>query len=133
MFGRIKNIPKKICKKDGFFTFMRAQFSSQISSATDFLVTIVLAKVFDVYYVVATSLGAFVGGIVNCTVNYYWTFKSKECKKKYVLIKYTFRYLFLIIYISMDRQYLPEYMGCLLDDGIYSTCSLGTGNTGSVL
>ena len=56
MFGRIKNIPKKICKKDGFFTFMRAQFTSQISSATDFLVTIVLAKAFDVYYVVATSL-----------------------------------------------------------------------------
>lgn len=89
MFGRIKNIPKKICKKDGFFTFMRAQFTSQISSATDFLVTIVLAKAFDVYYVVATSLGAVAGGIVNCTVNYYWTFKSKECKKKYVLIKYT--------------------------------------------
>ncbi len=68
---------------------MRAQFTSQLSSTTDFVVTIVLAKVFDVYYVVATSLGAIAGGIVNCMVNYYWTFNSKECKKKYVFIKYT--------------------------------------------
>lgn len=89
MSAWIKEIVKKIWKKDGFFTFMRAQFTSQISSATDFLVTIVLAKLFDVYYVLATSFGSVAGGIVNCTINYYWTFRSKECKKKYVLIKYT--------------------------------------------
>ena len=68
--------------------FLRAQFSSQVSSFVDFLVTILLAKLFDMYYVYATSLGSVSGGIVNCVVNYYWTFKAKDCKKKYVVIKY---------------------------------------------
>lgn len=104
----IKGIVKKICKKDGFFTFMRAQFTSQISSATDFLVTIVLAKLFDIYYVLATSMGSVVGGIVNCTINYYWTFKSKECKKKYVLIKYTLVWIGSICLNTWGVYWLTE-------------------------
>lgn len=68
--------------------FLRAQFSSQISSVTDFLVTILCAKLFHIYYVYATGIGSIVGGIVNCFINYYWTFKAKDCKKKYVVIKY---------------------------------------------
>ena len=88
MFCWIKKLPKNILKKDGFFMFLRAQFSSQVSSFVDFLVTILLAKLFDMYYVYATSLGSVSGGIVNCVVNYYWTFKAKDCKKKYVVIKY---------------------------------------------
>lgn len=104
----IKGIVKKICKKDGFFTFMRAQFTSQISSATDFLVTIVLAKLFDIYYVLATSIGSVAGGIVNCTINYYWTFKSKECKKKYVLIKYTLVWIGSICLNTWGVYWLTE-------------------------
>lgn len=104
----IKGIVKKICKKDGFFTFMRAQFTSQISSAIDFLVTIVLAKLFDIYYVLATSMGSVAGGIVNCTINYYWTFKSKECKKKYVLIKYTLVWIGSICLNTWGVYWLTE-------------------------
>lgn len=104
----IKGIVKKICKKDGFFTFMRAQFTSQISSATDFLVTIVLAKLLDIYYVLATSMGSVAGGIVNCTINYYWTFKSKECKKKYVLIKYTLVWIGSICLNTWGVYWLTE-------------------------
>ncbi|WP_251968119.1 GtrA family protein [Parabacteroides sp. AD58] len=104
----IKGVVKKICKKDGFFTFMRAQFTSQISSATDFLVTIVLAKLFDIYYVLATSMGSVAGGIVNCTINYYWTFKSKECKKKYVLIKYTLVWIGSICLNTWGVYWLTE-------------------------
>lgn len=104
----IKGIVKKICKKDAFFTFMRAQFTSQISSATDFLVTIVLAKLFDIYYVLATSMGSVAGGIVNCTINYYWTFKSKECKKKYVLIKYTLVWIGSICLNTWGVYWLTE-------------------------
>lgn len=104
----IKGIVKKICKKDGFFTFMRAQFASQISSATDFLVTIVLAKLFDIYYVLATSMGSVAGGILNCTINYYWTFRSKECKKKYVLIKYTLVWIGSICLNTWGVYWLTE-------------------------
>lgn len=79
---------KRPFTKAGFFTFMRAQFSSQISSLFDFAVTILGAKLLDIYYVYATSLGSVAGGILNCFINYYWTFKAQDCKKKYVVIKY---------------------------------------------
>ena len=72
--------------KAGFFTFMRAQFSSQISSLFDFAVTIFCAKILDIYYVYATSLGSVAGGFLNCFINYYWTFKAQDCKKKYVVM-----------------------------------------------
>ena len=68
--------------------FLRAQFSSQISSAADFMITILSAKVFHIYYVYATGIGSIIGGILNCFINYYWTFKAQDCKKKYVVIKY---------------------------------------------
>lgn len=88
MHCRLRNMTRRGIRKEGIFTFLRAQFSSQISSAMDFLVTILSAKVFDVYYVYATSIGSVAGGFVNCFINYYWTFKAQDCKKKYVVIKY---------------------------------------------
>lgn len=68
--------------------FIRAQFSSQIASVTDFVITILLAKLFSLYYVYATFLGSVCGGILNCIINYNWTFKAKECKMKHVMMKY---------------------------------------------
>ena len=65
--------------------FIRAQFSSQVASTTDFLVTILLVKLFGVYYVYATFTGSVCGGIVNCIINYKWTFKSKRRLRKYEL------------------------------------------------
>lgn len=94
----LKNTIEKISKKSGLlFTFLRAQLSSQLSSITDFTVTIVLAKVFEsflesifgeYYYGFATGAGAICGGIVNCIINYKWTFKAQGVNIKYVIIKY---------------------------------------------
>lgn len=80
---------KAFYEKGGIFMFMRAQFSSQIASVTDFLVTILSAKLFSLYYVYATCLGSVCGGIINGLINYKWTFKSKGNSKIRVLIKYT--------------------------------------------
>ncbi len=88
MVDWIKKSAKAFSEKGGIFMFIRAQFSSQIASATDFLVTILLVKLFGVYYVYATFTGSVCGGIVNCVINYKWTFKSKECKKRHVMVKY---------------------------------------------
>jgi len=84
----IKKTLDSLLHKDGFFMFMRAQFSSQAASITDFAVTIILAKLFRLYYVYASFTGSVCGGAINCIINYYWTFKSKECKKKHVALKY---------------------------------------------
>ena len=67
--------------------FLRAQLSSQVATITDFLFTILLVKLFDLYYVYATLSGAVCGGIVNCFINYRWTFKFHG-KKRYVIFKF---------------------------------------------
>lgn len=69
-----------ISQKGGVFMFLRAQLSAQMATIADFLVTILLVRLFDVYYVYATLAGAIYGGIINCIINYKWTFKSKGKK-----------------------------------------------------
>jgi putative flippase GtrA len=88
MVDWIKKNIAAISAKGGIFTFFRAQLSSQLASISDFLITIILAKFFNVYYVYATFTGSVCGGIVNCIINYRWTFKSYGVKKRYVAFKY---------------------------------------------
>lgn len=87
MDNKLKKIAHAFMDKGGIFMFIRAQFSSQIATLSDFSITIILAKFFSLYYVYATFLGSVCGGIINCIVNYKWTFRS-DCKKKYVMLKY---------------------------------------------
>lgn len=84
----LKKVAKSISGKGGFFTFLRAQLSSQLSSITDFIITIVLVNVFQLYYVYATFTGSLCGGLTNCVVNYRWTFKVMDVKKRYIAIRY---------------------------------------------
>jgi len=85
-----------VSNKGGIFTFLRAQLSSQISTITDNLVALILANVLaylfnkpeDFYVLRATVIGQICGGITNCFVNYRWTFKAKDIKKRYVVIRY---------------------------------------------
>ena len=115
----IKKNVKAFSEKGGIFMFMRAQFSSQVASATDFLVTILLVKLFGIYYVYATFTGSICGGIVNCIINYKWTFKTKDCKKRHVMIKY------LLVWIG---SILLNTWGNLLHDGSNQPESLGQGD-----
>ena len=96
IFHAIKNITQTVSDKGGIFTFLRAQLTSQLSSVTDFLVTITLANVLaymfhkpeDFYVLRATFIGQVCGGVTNFLVNYRWTFKAKDVKKRYVLLRY---------------------------------------------
>ncbi|MCL1938185.1 MAG: GtrA family protein [Candidatus Azobacteroides sp.] len=96
---------RQISAKRGIFTFIRAQLSSQLASFTDFSVSIILANVFNVFYVYATFIGSVCGGIVNCIVNYRWTFKALRIKKRYVAIKY-FSVWICSIYLNTSGIYL---------------------------
>lgn len=68
--------------------FMKAQLSAQIATVIDFLITILLVKLFGIYYLYAIFIGSVVGGIVNCVINYEWVFKAEDCKKIHVGLKY---------------------------------------------
>jgi putative flippase GtrA len=129
MLDWIKKITATISQKGGVFTFLRAQFSSQFASLTDFLITIFLANLFnhlykiDSYcipfvnycfplYVYATFIGSVCGGIVNCAINYKWTFKSAyEVRKRYIIIKYISVWVGSIFLNTYGTYILTELLG----------------------
>ncbi|MDL2224166.1 GtrA family protein [Bacteroidales bacterium OttesenSCG-928-M06] len=133
MVDWIKRIVKKVSDAGGFFMFLRAQFSSQIASLTDFAITILLHKLFNLYYVYATFIGALGGGIINCAINYKWTFKANTVKKRYVAIKYVLVWVGSIFlntygtYLSTEllstSVFLRELLGHLFDD-VFIVCKL---------
>lgn len=122
----IKKIVRIISEKGGFFTFLRAQFSSQIASLTDFTVTILLVKLFSLFYLYAAFTGAVCGGIINCIINYKWTFKATEIKKKYIAMKYAFVWIgsillntwgtFAMTEFLRNSVWLRNFLGYMVDD-----------------
>ncbi|MBB3894329.1 GtrA family protein [Bacteroides pyogenes] len=106
----LRRIGRTISSKGGIFMFLRAQLSAQMSTVADFLVTILLVRLFDVYYVYATLAGAIYGGILNCVINYKWTFKSKG-KKTNVAVKFILVWICSILLNTWGTYMLTESLG----------------------
>jgi len=70
------------------FTYLKAQASSLVASATDFGVTIVAANLFGWWYLAASITGTVTGGAVNFYVNRKWVFESESTAIKWQILKY---------------------------------------------
>lgn len=85
----------KIVNGGGLFTFVRSSISSQIASWVDMGVSFIFfAFVFsglDFLYRsnLSVAVGAVCGGIVNCCINYRFTFHAKGQSVKAVAVKYS--------------------------------------------
>ena len=84
----------RVMHSGGWFTFIRSSISSQIASWVDLGTSMVfLAWVFaalDPFYRsnLSVAVGAVAGGIVNCCINYRFTFHAKGQSVKSVAVKY---------------------------------------------
>lgn len=86
----------KPVKKRGFFLFLKASVSSQVASWVDMglsqlLFAVVGLTMFDGFF--AKAIGAATGGVINCCINYKWTFQPKDCSKRTVAVKYAIVWL----------------------------------------
>lgn len=70
------------------FTYLKAQASSLVASATDFGVTIIAANLFGWWYLAASITGTVIGGAVNFYVNRKWVFGSESTAIKWQMLKY---------------------------------------------
>lgn len=114
-----KKVINKINSKKGFFTFLRAQFSSQVSSGFDFLVSILFVNLLGVPYGLSTMLGNIFGGLLNCFINYNWTFNAKGQAVKYVLIKFILVWIGSILLNTYGTVLFTEYaMGYIPVDSL---------------
>ena len=87
----LQRLKYNIINGKGIFMVFRSMLSSQISSFIDY------ALGFALYAWVgltagngswATAIGATVGGIVNCAINYRFTFKIRECSYWAIGVKF---------------------------------------------
>lgn len=89
-----RKITDKVVNGHGIFTFLRSSLSSQIASWMDLgtrmlFYAFIFASVDDFYRSnLSVAIGAVVGGIVNCTINYRFTFHATDQSIKAVAVKY---------------------------------------------
>ena len=89
-----KELADKVINGHGIFTFLRSSLSSQLASWIDMgtrmvFYAFVFASMSEFYRSnLSVAIGAFVGGIVNCTINYRFTFHASGQSIKAVAVKY---------------------------------------------
>ena len=94
MKAKINKITDKVVNGHGFFTFLRSSLSSQIASWIDMgtrmiFYSFIFASLTPFYRSnLSVAIGALVGGIVNCTINYRFTFHASGQSIKAVAVKY---------------------------------------------
>lgn len=95
-------------------TFIKAQFSSIVSSIADFIITLSFTEL-GIWYLLSSAIGTISGGCLNFTLGVYWVFKTGNHKKnmqakRYVIIwvgslilntlgMYVFTELFQLYYV----------------------------------
>lgn len=84
----------KVMHSGGWFTFIRSSISSQIASwidmGTSMLFYAFVFSALDPFYRsnLSVAVGAVMGGIVNCCINYRFTFHAQGQDVKAVALKY---------------------------------------------
>ncbi|WP_316828647.1 GtrA family protein [Pedobacter miscanthi] len=69
-------------------TYLKAQASSLMASATDFGATIIAVNLFGLWYLAASIIGTICGGFFNFYVNRKWVFQSRSKEVKWQAFRY---------------------------------------------
>lgn len=108
--GSIDNIKKKVLHGGGLFMFLRSSVSSQIASWVDLGLGFVLFSWVGLYAWLATGIGAVAGGIINCCINYRFTFHAKGVSVKCVAVKYLMIWTGSLLLNTYGTQVVYELM-----------------------
>ncbi len=84
-----KLIPPQFKSKKEFKTLLQATVTSQISAWSDFILSLILFEFTPLGPLYSKAIGATTGGVINCFLNYKWTFQGNSVSKRMVAIKYT--------------------------------------------
>ena len=105
---------KKIKKKGkGIFLFLKASVSSQIASWVDMGLSFILFSVvnltmYDGFF--AKAIGAATGGVINCCINYKWTFRPEGCSKRTVAVKYAMVWFGSLLLNSFGTAFVTGFV-----------------------
>ena len=134
MNEKVKKLGSNILNSDQLvFTFIRSAGVAQAASWIDLGTAFVLFAFADFAPWASTAIGAFVGGVINCVLNYRFTFHANNCPWKAVIVKYFLVWVGslllnsfgteLLYYILMHWPWL-ETLG-FKPDGYFAAARLG--------
>lgn len=133
--GHIKNVGRNIIKSDKFiYSFLRAAAASQTASWVDLFTGFALFAWVGLGTATSTCIGAILGGVINCIINFKFTFHAKDCSWKAVAIKYTMVWTGSVLlntygtaglYYVLDHWIWLKEMG-FNSDGLYAAARLST-------
>ncbi len=103
----VKQLGEKALHSNGlFFTFLRSTVSSQAASWIDMGLSFVLFSWLGLTPWLATALGAIFGGVLNCIINYKFTFHAQGVPWKAVIVKYCIIWVGSLLLNSLGTQFL---------------------------
>ena len=107
MSGGVKKVEERLLKSDSLiFTFLRSVVSSQAASWLDLGIGFVLFAWVGFEPWLSTGLGAIAGGIINCIINYHFTFHAQGVPWKAVIVKYVLVWVGSIVLNSAGTQFV---------------------------
>lgn len=88
---QLTKIKEKVLHSDGFFfTLLRSSMSSQLCGWIDTLTSFLVFSLIGLSAWLSTAIGAFVGGVFNCIINYRFTFHAFGVDWRVALTKFVF-------------------------------------------
>lgn len=92
------------------YTYLRSIVSSQCAGWTDMAVGFILFAWAGFSPLWATALGAVCGGILNCVINYRFTFRADGCDWRAVIVKYVLVWIGSMLLNSYGTDMLYRLM-----------------------
>lgn len=107
MNEKVKKIGSNILNSDQIvFTFIRSAGAAQFASWIDLGTAFVLFAFAHFAPWASTAIGAFAGGVINCILNYRFTFHANACSWKAVVVKYAIVWVGSLLLNSFGTELL---------------------------
>lgn len=107
----VRSTGSKLLRSDKLlYTFLRSGVSSQTAGWCDLLLCFALFHWAGMQPWSATALGAVFGGVVNCIINYKFTFHASNCSWKAVIVKYTMVWMGSLLLNSVGTELLYRWI-----------------------
>lgn len=85
---------------------LKAMLVSQVSSLADYAMSFAGFAFMGLGASTAAGIGAITGGIVNCTLNYRWTFRAGSCPVANVAVKYAMVWVGSLLLNSYGTEWI---------------------------
>lgn len=111
MTRRGNKIWNKLLYSDSLvYTFSRSIVSSQAASWLDIILGFILFAAAGMSAFWSAAMGAVAGGILNCVINYRFTFHAAGCSRKAVAVKYAMVWIGSVLLNSFGTELLYTFL-----------------------